>query len=105
MAGDWTVDVWFKIGTFEGTSKATCHSEWILDGHYLSKVYSSEMAGKPFTVQQTVGYDNFSKEFFEWQIESDNTSRLETKGQLSEDGKSISCSGPSIDPATMKNAT
>jgi Protein of unknown function (DUF1579) len=105
MLGDWTVDVTYKFGDGpEGKSKADCHCDWVMDGHYLRKTYSSKMSGVPFTVEQTVGYDNFRKEFFEWQIESDNTSRIETKGQLMPDGKAISCTGPTLDPLTMKPA-
>ena len=104
MAGDWTVEVEFKMGEMEGKSSAECHAEWILDGRFLSKKYSSEMMGQPFTVLQTIGYDNLRKEVFEWQIESNNTGRLETKGKVAGDQKSITCTGDSMDPMTMKPA-
>ncbi|MBS1715235.1 MAG: DUF1579 family protein [Armatimonadetes bacterium] len=104
MAGDWTVEVQYKMGEMEGKSTAECHAEWILDGRFLSKKYSSEMMGQPFTVLQTVGYDTLRKEVFEWQIESNNTGRLETKGKVSDDKKTVTCTGDALDPMTMKPA-
>lgn len=104
MAGDWTVDVSFKMGTTEGKSKAECKAEWILDGRFLTKKYTSEMTGQPFIVMQTIGYDGLRKEVFEWQIESNNTGRLETKGKISDDKKTITCIGKAFDPMTMKES-
>ncbi len=102
-AGDWTVDVIYKFGDSpEQKGTAACHAEWIFDGHYLRKTYTSRMGGQPFTVEQTLGYDNFRKEFFEFQIESDNTERLETAGELTEDGKTINCAGLGVDPVSLK---
>lgn len=104
MAGDWTVDVSYKMGETEGKSKAECKAEWILDGRFLTKKYTSEMMGQPFIVMQTIGYDGLRKEVFEWQIESNNTGRLETKGKLSADKKTITCTGKAFDPMTMKES-
>lgn len=105
MAGGWTVDVTYKIGDGpEMKSKATCKAAWIMDGRFIRKTYTSEMMGQPFIVEQTIGYDNLRKEFFEWQIESNNTGRIETRGTVGP-ADSIICTGPSMDMMTMKKAT
>ena len=105
MVGDWTVEVVYKIGTVEGKGTADCHAEMILGGRFLTRNYASEMGGQPFHVMQTIGFDTLRKEFFEWQVESNNTGRLETKGTWDEAEHAIVCTGPSFDPATFKPAT
>lgn len=106
MIGTWKVDVEYKIGDMPAQkSSATCKAEWVMKDLFVRKHYSSQMMGQPFLVEQTIGYDVLRKEFFEWQIESNNTGRLQTRGELGKDGKSIVCTGPSMDPMTMKPAT
>lgn len=102
MAGDWTVEVSYKIGEFSGTSTADCHAEMILGGRFLTRTYASDMNGEPFNVMQTIGYDILRKQFFEWQIESNNTGRLETTGTYEAETKTIVCKGESFDPGTLK---
>lgn len=105
MVGQWTVEVNYKIGSFEGKSTAECKASMQMDGRFLRRSYASQMNGQPFLVEQTIGFDTLRKEYFEWQIESNNTGRLETKGKWDEKSKAIVCNGSSFDPTTMNPAT
>lgn len=105
LSGTWDVKAIYKIGSgpeMEGT--ATCEAKWMLDGRILSKEYKSTMMGQPFTVQQYLGYDNFRQKFFEIQFGSDTTSYLHNVGTISENKKTITLIGDSLNPFTLKPA-
>ncbi len=104
FVGKWDVEVWYKMGTMEGRSKAACEIKPVHEGRYFLADYKSEMMGQPFFVQQTFGYDNLRKKFFEFQIESDNTGYVFYTGSASADGKRYEFSTDSFDPMTMKPA-
>lgn len=104
FVGKWTVDVTYKIGEMEGKSKAECEYKSLHDGRYFLAEYRSEMMGQPFIVNQTLGYDPLRDKFFDFQIESGNTSYLLYSGTCDTEGKKFDLYGDSFDPMTMKPA-
>ncbi len=103
LVGKWDVKVQFKINDkwHEGTSQ--CVSKMILGGRFLKQTYESKMFDQPFSVEQTLGYDNVAKQFIEIHMNNMNTGIDVRRGNTSKDGKSIEFEGENIDPITNKN--
>ncbi len=68
----------------------------------MQQEYNSRFQGEPFTVVQILGYDNTRKKFVEFKIDSMSTGIMHNEGDISEDGRVITSSGESTDPATGK---
>lgn len=105
LRGEWDVAVRFKAGPGPNDfkdGKATCKSDWMLDGMAMHQQYKSEMNGKPFAVVQVYGYDKEKKKFFELKMDNMDTGVMHNEGDLAADGKSINFTGERIDPMTKK---
>ncbi len=105
LAGVWDVIVKFPVApgkTMEGRS--ACEAKWVMDGRFLRQEYSSTFAGKPLTVVRYLGFDRYKGKFVELHLESTHTDVMHNEGTISEDGKTITCSGTGIDLATGKEA-
>jgi hypothetical protein len=102
MVGSWDVDVTYIFGGRENHGKAKCEAKWILDGRFLEQEYKSSIMGQPFTVLQHLGYDNKKKKTIELKMDNMSTAVQHNEGTISEDGKTITNEGESLDPMTGK---
>ncbi|MCI0588400.1 MAG: DUF1579 family protein [Planctomycetes bacterium] len=111
MAGDWDVSLQFPVGPGKtGEGKASCEARWMLDGRFLRLEYASTFMGRPLTVLRYVGFDRHAGKFVETHFESAHTDVLWGTGSLSEDGKTLTCTGTHVDakagaPAKVRTVT
>lgn len=97
LAGSWGVEITYVMGGKEHKGKASCESQWVLDGRFLQQEYKSKFMGKPYTVLQHLGFDNNKKKTSEIVMQSLSTSILHNTGTMSADGKVITNEGISHD--------
>lgn len=103
LAGVWDVTVKFPVGPGkEMEGQSSCEAQWVMDGRFLRQEYTSIFAGKPLTVVRYLGFDRHKGKFVEVQFESTHTDVLQSEGDISKDGKTITCRGTHIDSATGK---
>jgi ribosome maturation factor RimP len=103
LAGAW--DVSLKIPVAGGRviqGKSSCEAKWVLDGRFMRLEYSSTFAGKPLTVLRYVGFDRHKGKFVEIHFESTHTDVMHAEGDISGDGKTITCTGTHVDSSTGK---
>jgi hypothetical protein len=103
LAGVWDVSLKIPIGPgkdMQGTS--SCDAKWVMDGRFLRQEYSSTFMGKPLTVVRYLGFDRNKGKFVEVHFESTHTDVMKSEGDISKDGKTITCWGTHIDLATGK---
>lgn len=101
FVGTWDVTLTIPIGGgkyIEG--KSQCKAEWVFDGRFVRQKYSSTFRGKPLTVVRYLGFDRHKRKVVEIQFESTHTDVLFSEGDLSTDGRTITCWGTHIDVAT-----
>jgi hypothetical protein len=103
LAGAWDVTVKFPVGPgkhMEG--KSSCEAQWVFDGRFMRQEYTSTFAGKPLTIVRYLGFDRHKGKFVEVQFESTHTDVMHNEGDISSDGKTITCFGTHIDAAAGK---
>lgn len=100
LSGDWNVLVRYVIVGKEHDGKSSCQVQPVLDGRFLRMDYASRFGGKPFAVVQYLGFDRLKGKFVELHMNSMDTGVMCNEGTASRDGKTITCSGPRIDPET-----
>ncbi len=96
LAGSWDVAGEFTQGgqSMKTESKATF--EMILGGRYLvQKVEGDAMVpgGEPFEGLAIEGYDKVAKQYFSTWFDNMGTGHMDTTGQASADGKTLTMSG------------
>jgi hypothetical protein len=72
-------------------------SQWV-----VRLEYSSTFMDKPLTVVRYLGFDRHKKKFVEIHFESTHTDVMRSEGDISKDGKTITCRGAHADAATGK---
>jgi hypothetical protein len=103
LAGKWDVAVTFKLGPDqERKGTADCEAKWDLDGRFLRQVYTSDFQGRPFVVVQLLGFDRLKKKVIELKMDNMDTGVMHNEGTISDDGKTITCTGERTDPLTGK---
>lgn len=103
LAGKWDVTVAFVIGEGkEGKGTATCEAKMALDGRFLHQRYDSVFMGRALLVEQYLGFDRHKGKFVELHMNSMDTGIMLNEGELSKDGKSITCAGKKLDETTGK---
>lgn len=111
MAGDFNVEMWFQMGSSEPKQESTgeAHSEWMLDGRYLGTHFNSQFSmgtvEVSFEGHAVMGYDNINEHYFSGWIDSMSTGLFTEKGQMSDDGKTITLHGSMNTPAGVKMTT
>jgi hypothetical protein len=95
FAGDWTVSSKFWMDpsqpAMESTGTATFST--IFDGRYLKQEYSGDMMGDKFTGIGFEGYDNTTKKYQTFWIDSMSTMMFKLDGSSSDGGKTIEYKG------------
>src|SRR5262245_52477903 len=105
LAGNWDVEVKFVIGPGkEGKGTAACVTKWALEGRFLHQKYDSVFMGKPLVVEQYLGFDRHRGKVVELYLNSTDTGVMHNEGEISADGKTITCTGTKFDTATGKEA-
>jgi hypothetical protein len=103
LAGSWDVAVTFVIAPGkEGKGTAKCETKWALDGRFLHQKYESVFMGKPLIVEQYLGFDRHKGKVVEFYMNSMDTGVMYNEGEISRDGKTITCSGTKLDVASGK---
>ena len=103
LAGDWDVALKIPIGPGKHVEgKSSCEAKWVMDGRFLRQEYSSIFMGKPLTVVRYLGFDRHKGKFVEVHFESTHTDVMHSEGDISNDGKTITCRGSHIEAATGK---
>ncbi len=105
MAGSFNVECKFVMGppgTPETVSKGTAVNAWVLDGRFLQMTYQGDMMGMPFHGMGFMGYNNVSKQFESYWIDSMVTGMSMSTGTASADSKTFTWSGECDDPMTGK---
>jgi hypothetical protein len=103
LAGSWDVSLKIPVGggrIIQG--KSSCEAKWALDGRFMRLEYSSTFAGKPLTVIRYLGFDRNKGKFVEIHFESTHTDVMHSEGDISSDGKTITCTGTHVDVSTGK---
>jgi hypothetical protein len=59
--------------------------------------------GKPLFVEQYLGFDRNKSKVIELFMTSSETGIMHNEGEISKDGKTITCSGMKLDPATGRD--
>ncbi|WP_435008413.1 DUF1579 domain-containing protein [Tundrisphaera lichenicola] len=104
LVGRWDVSVIYKLGP-DVERKGTAESEarWVLDGRFLRQDYTSKLGNRPFEVVQFLGFDRRKGKFLELRMDNLDTGLMHNEGTISADGKTITCLGDRIDPASGKS--
>ncbi len=98
LVGDWDVRLEIPAGPGRKASgAAACEAKWVLDGRFVRLEYSSTIGGKPFTVVRYVGFDRLRGKFVEVHFESTHTDVMNSDGDLSGDGRTITCWGTHVE--------
>jgi len=111
--GDWDVAVEFKLPDGKaGKGKSVCQTKFIMDGKFIHQEYKSKFMGKPLTVVQILGYDEFKKKFVEFQlhVNDKDAHTVHNEGDFSDGGKTLKLESDSIDgrsgkPAKLRTVT
>lgn len=89
-------------GAPEMTSKGTATNKWVLDGHFVEMTFTGDMMGQAFHGMGFMGYNNMSKQFESYWIDSMGTGMMMSTGSVSADGKTFNWSGECDDPMAGK---
>jgi hypothetical protein len=94
MAGQWnTTMVSYQEGPEPVTTHGTFTSEPVLGGRYMLGRYEGTAMGMPFEGLSIDGYDKGKQEFFSIWLDNFGTSYYIARGQLAEDGRTLTHSG------------
>ena len=74
-------------------SQASATMKMILDGRYQEQRLAGSFDGKPYEGLGITGYDNLKKEFVLYWFDSMGTAPSISRGQRSEDGKTLTLTG------------
>jgi hypothetical protein len=77
--------------------------KWVLGGRYLQSQHTGDFGGVPFEGMGIDGYDNAQKEYFSLWFDNTGTGFMSIKGHPSFDGKGLTYSGTSFDPAQVRD--
>ncbi len=103
LAGKWTVEVQIPIAPERTiTGRSSCEAKWAFDGRFLRMEYTSTFAGKPLTVVRYLGFDRAKGQYVEVHFESTHTDVMRSEGDISKDGKTITCWGEHVDAMAGK---
>lgn len=107
MAGDWTAHstMWMQPGAEPVKSEGSVSAEMIMGGRYLVMKHKGSMMGMPFEGMSIDGFDNASKTFNSIWIDNMGTGIMNSTGNASDDGKTISYVGSMVDPVTGEKMT
>ena len=81
-------------------SEGTATNTMIMGGRYVQSNYNADFMGQPFEGMSLMGYDNIRNQFTMLWVDSLSTAPITTKGQLSADGRVITCIGDMDEPMT-----
>jgi hypothetical protein len=103
--GEWSgnVTMWNSPGTAPSTSNMEATNKMVMGGRYQQSNITGTMMGKPFEGMSTMGFDNAKKEFFSTWVDNMGTGVLMTTGKWDDASKSITFTGKSTDPTTLKD--
>ncbi len=92
--GPWTVAMtaYGRDGKPEKT-QASATMKMILDGRFQEQRFAGSIGGKAYEGIGLTGYDNLKKEFVLYWFDSMSTAPSISRGQRSEDGKTLTLSG------------
>jgi hypothetical protein len=100
MAGDWTYDAKFWMAPdappmeMKGTAKRTL----IMGGRFLQDDVANANGSMPFQGLGLTGYDNHTKKYVATWVDSMTTSIMQSTGEASADGKTITLHHEDFDP-------
>jgi hypothetical protein len=100
LAGNWKTSVksWMEPGKPPEESSGKSEQKIIMGGRYLQQNETGEMMGTPFSGMGITGYDNNSKKYFSYWLDSMSTGAYYFEGNASADGKSITMENHYNDP-------
>ncbi len=107
MAGDFSAEIWFMMDPNGSKTESTgeAHSEWILDGRYLATRFSMDFMGMPFEGHGILGHDNIEGHYISGWIDNMSTGLFSEKGELSDDGRTLTMHGSMTGPGNVKMTT
>jgi hypothetical protein len=104
LVGTWRTTIKMWMGPGEPTvSSGSSTYKWVLGGRYLQSQHIGEVGGMPFEGMGIDGYDNAQKEYFSLWFDNMGTGFMSVKGHPSADGKGLTFSGTTFDPAQMRD--
>ncbi len=107
MAGSWKASArtWMDPDKPPQEHKGTSEQKMIFDGRYLYDEESMDMMGAPYKGMGITGYDNNTKKYVSFWLDSMSTHILYFEGTAGADGKSITMESYFDDPVRgpMKN--
>jgi hypothetical protein len=77
----------------------------VLGGRYMIGTYDGSFMGQPFEGRDVSGYDRVEGEYFNLWFDVAGTGFLLSKGQASEDGKTVTTTGAMKDPMSGQMMT
>jgi Protein of unknown function (DUF1579) len=98
-SGAWDVSItfWQHAGAEPQTDEATAEVNMIFGGRYQEVYYRGTMMGQLWEGKNTVAFNNKSKEFTSFFIDSSGTGAMVAIGPYDEAAKSINMKGEAID--------
>jgi hypothetical protein len=104
MVGTFDVVSKFSMGPGapEMTSKGSAVNTWTMDGRFVQMTYQGDMMGMPFKGTGFMGFNNVSKAYESYWIDSMSTGMMMSTGKVSDDGKTFTWTGEFDDPMTGK---
>jgi hypothetical protein len=106
MAGTWKAEskYWMAPDTPPMSSTGRSKIRMLMKGRYVSEQFSAESPEfGSFQGQGTLAYDRLAKEYIHTWIDTMGTGIMISRGQASEDGKTIVLNAPYKDPVTMQD--
>lgn len=105
MAGRWDAKIvyWMEPGAPPGESTGRAENKMVFGGRYLQCDFSGDMQGEKFEGLNFIGYDNVSRRYQSFWLDSMSTQMMMYTGTASEDGKVLTFEGTFVDPMTGKS--
>lgn len=100
LVGTWrTKNTMWMGGPEPMVSSGNSTYEWILGGRYLQSRHVGQWSGMPFEWMGIDGYDKAKQEYFTLWFDNMGTGMMKLTGKKSADGKGITFTGTTFDPA------
>jgi hypothetical protein len=100
--GEWNVEMkmWMSPTEPPSEAKGTARYKMILDGRVMVEEFHATMMGQPYQGYGLMGYDNFTKKWWQTWCDSMGTGLFHAVGTESADGKTVTMSGKADRPST-----
>ena len=104
LAGEFAATAEFVGPNGPETSQGYSKNAWVLGGRFLRQDFSGSMMGRQFHGISYTGYDNVAGKYQGVWMDEMATGMFVSEGEAGDDGRTITFTGESIDPAGAGDA-